>query len=74
MTTPRRAIVRTRPVIPALEVQRQRQLRKLRDRLESEREALARWMTRLRRAFHAVERRQSTIARLEKSLTRLEEP
>ena len=73
MTTTRRRIVRIRPVIPAQEVQQQRQIRKLRDRLANERAALTRWMSRLRRAFHAVERRQATIARLEKSLTRLEE-
>jgi len=72
MTTPRRRIVRPRAVIPAQEVQRQRQLHKLRTRLEQEREALIRWMRRLRRAFHAVERRQTTITRLEKTLTRLE--
>jgi hypothetical protein len=74
MTTPRRRILRPRAVIPAEEVQRQRQLRKVRERLDQERTALARWMTRLRRAFHAVERRQFTIGRLEKRLTRLEEP
>jgi hypothetical protein len=73
MATTRRRMVRLRPVIPAQEVQQQRQIRKWRDRLASERAALARWMSRLRRAFHAVERLHTTIARLEKSLTRLEE-
>lgn len=72
MTTPRRRIFRP-TIIPASELQRQRQLQKIRSRLELERAALARWMTRLRRAFHAVERRQRTIIRLEKSITRLEE-
>jgi hypothetical protein len=74
MTTPRRRLIRPRDVIPAEEVHRQRQLRRLRERLDKERLALARWMSRLRRAFHAMERRQATITRLEKTLTRLEEP
>ena len=47
-------------------------LRKLRERLLQEREALARWMKRLRRAFNAAEKRQRTIARIEKEITRQE--
>jgi hypothetical protein len=73
MTAPRHPIVRLRPVIPFQEVQQQRRIRKLRDRLVSERAALARWMSRLRRAFHAMERLHATIARVEKALTHLED-
>jgi hypothetical protein len=47
-------------------------LRKLRERLVLEREALARWMKRFRRAFNAAEKRHRTIARIEKEITRLE--
>lgn len=72
MTTPPRRIVR--PIIlPIQDHQRQRQLQKLRCRLEKERAALARWMSRLRRAFHAVERYQGVVTRLEKTFTLLEE-
>ena len=35
----------------------------------AERVALARWMTRLRRAFNAVEKHQSRIGRLERRLS-----
>jgi len=54
MTTPRRRIVRP-TILPIQDLQRQRQLQRLRSRLEKERAALARWMSRLRRSFHAVE-------------------
>lgn len=72
MTTPRRRLVRSasstaspRPSNPRLP--------KLRSRLESERNALARWMRRLRRAFHAVEKQQLRVARLEQQIARMEE-
>jgi hypothetical protein len=45
---------------------------KLRERLLQERAALARWMTRLRRAFNAVLKLQRAIARIEKEMTKLE--
>jgi hypothetical protein len=40
-------------------------------RLEQERQSLARWMVRLRRAFHAMERQQAKIVRLERELAKL---
>jgi hypothetical protein len=41
-------------------------------RLDNERIALARWMTRLKRAFHAVERGQLRVSRLERKLAQLD--
>jgi hypothetical protein len=41
----------------------------LRARLTAERTALARWMGRLKRAFHTVGKVQRRIARLERQLT-----
>ncbi len=69
--TPRRRIVRPTPSI----VTRPRpdpRIQKLRARLEVERAALARWMTRLRRAFHSVERIQRRLVRLERQIARLD--
>lgn len=73
MTMPRRRLIRPAlvPVVP--NPQRQRQAQKMRERLEHERAALARWQTRLRRAFNAVEKCQRTIARLERKINHLEE-
>jgi hypothetical protein len=73
MTTPRRRLVRPRPVTLAPSPDRQRRLEKLRSRLAGERSGLTRWMSRLRRAFHAVEKHQQRIARLERQLTPREE-
>jgi hypothetical protein len=57
---------------PTGDDRRQRQLARLRVRLEEQRQALARWMSRLRRAFHAVEKRQLSIHRLDRQITKLE--
>jgi len=43
---------------PTGDERRQRQLARLRVRLEEQREALTRWVHRLRRAFHAFEKHQ----------------
>jgi hypothetical protein len=37
----------------------------------AERDKLARWTSRLKRAFHAFERQQATIKRLEQRLAKL---
>jgi hypothetical protein len=71
VSAPRRRLVH--PKAPPPDPQRQRRLRRLREDLEKERTALARWMARLKRAFHATERRQRRIARIERQLTKLEE-
>ena len=71
MSTPRRRLVR--PKAPPPDPQRQRRLRRLREGLERERAALARWVARLKRAFHATEKSQRRIAQIERRLTKLEE-
>ena len=72
MSAPRRRLVRPKAPGPP-DPQRQRRAKRLRDSLEQERAALARWMARLKRAFHATEKSQRRIARIERQLTQLEE-
>jgi hypothetical protein len=73
MSTPRRQIVRpaSSPTSPG--PNRQHQLQKLRGRLDHERKALARWQSRLKRAFNAAEKHQRQIVRLERQITKWEE-
>jgi hypothetical protein len=73
MTEPRRRLLRTPPP-PEPDPRRQERLRRLRERLAGDRATLARWMTRLRRAFHRAEHLQRSIARSEREITQLEEP
>ena len=54
--------------------ERRRQLKKLRQRLAEQREAWSRWMPRLKRAFHAVEKLDRRICRLERQIDRLTNP
>ena len=68
---PRRRIVRL-PAPASPDPERQRQLGKLRARLEHERGALSRWQARLRRAFNAVEKSQKRVARLERKIAALD--
>ena len=70
MTATRRRIIR-----PARAASPERLLRveKLRTRLARERETQARWLARLRRAFHAVEKSDGCIRRIEQQIARLEE-
>jgi hypothetical protein len=74
MSTPRRRIVRPAPQADATVQQRQRRAQRLRGRLVEDRTALARWMSRLKRSFHAVERLQQRVARLDRQLSSLEGP
>jgi hypothetical protein len=72
MIPPRRRLVRpTTPPPGRPSAERLRQ--QLRTRLEAERAALTRWMSRLRRAFHAVEKGQRRLARLERRLAQWKE-
>jgi septal ring factor EnvC (AmiA/AmiB activator) len=71
--TPRRRLIRSAVAIDQTNHDRQRQMQKYRERLTHERTALARWQTRLKRAFNAVEKAQKRIARIERQLTNLEE-
>ena len=72
MSTSRRWLVRPKAPAPP-DPQRQRRARRLREGLERERAALARWMTRLKRAFHTVIKSQQRIARLERQLIKTED-
>ncbi len=69
MSTPRRRLIR--PHQPPTEPDRQ--IQKLRSKVEAERNTLKRWMTRLKRAFHAVEKIQRRIIRIERQIARGEE-
>lgn len=73
MSAPRRRIIRL-PAAPAAALSPPRQLVKLRARLEKERAALGRWQARFRRAFHAMEKLQRTVSRIEQRIAHLEEP
>jgi hypothetical protein len=59
-----------RPDTPNPAVERRRQLQKLRPKLDAARTTLSRWMSRLKRAFHAVEKIQARIAHLERQIAR----
>jgi hypothetical protein len=71
MTAPRRRIVRPAARDQVNDQDRQRQLQRLRSRLEHERAALSRWQKRLRRAFTTVEKLHRKMASLERSITRI---
>jgi len=74
MSTPRRQLIRS-PRAPAHpDPQKQRQAQKVREHLERERATQARLMSRLKRVFHSLEKVQARIARMERTLTKLETP
>lgn len=74
MATVRRRLLRSAKAANALSTSaHDAQLVKLRARIARERTILARWLTRLKRAFHAMERQQRTIAGLERRLARHEQ-
>jgi hypothetical protein len=73
MSTPRRRLIRPALLTTALSPQRQRRLQRLRTYLERERTLLARWMSKLTRAFHTVEKTQRRILRLERTLANQED-
>jgi hypothetical protein len=72
MTTLRRRILRPAPVVLP-QPQSDRLFHKLLSQLEEERKSLARWMTRLKRAFHTVEKVQKRITRIEHQLAKRKE-
>jgi lipid II:glycine glycyltransferase (peptidoglycan interpeptide bridge formation enzyme) len=72
MSAPRRRLIRPVPE-PVAMPDRSRQIQRLRDRLEKERAVLARWQTKMKRAFNAVTKSQKCIARIERQLNHLEE-
>lgn len=71
MSTARRRILRS-PRSSAEESRRHQKLLSRRSRLQKEQQSLARWMTRFKRAFHAVEKQQKTVSWLEREITKLE--
>jgi len=71
MSLPRRRLIRPE-VRAATPSGQQHKIQKLRSRTDQERERLKKWMTRLRRAFHAVEKQQQLLARLERQITKLQ--
>ncbi len=72
MNSVRRRLVRP-ATLPAADPLRQQKLQRLRGRLERERTTLARWQSKLKRAFNAVQRCQAKIGRIERQLTHLED-
>jgi hypothetical protein len=69
MTTPRRRLIRPAAPVPS---DHSLQLQKLRARLEENRRGLTRWLSKLRRAFNAMDKHNRRIARLERQITHLE--
>ena len=69
--TPRRRLIRPHQP-PTNDRADQERIQKLRKRLELAHTTLARWMARLKRAFHAVEKIQRRMSRIEKQLARSE--
>jgi hypothetical protein len=51
-----------------------RRMHQVRTRLAQERAALRRWSQRLKRAFHALEKHERRVCRLEQQLAKQEEP
>ncbi|MEQ8851743.1 hypothetical protein [Gimesia sp.] len=73
MAKVRRQIQRQPREDPVVEARRISRIRKKHADLTKEQEALSRWMTRLKRAFHKVEKLQERIARMERQLADLED-
>ena len=70
MTTPRRRVLRPLRLDEADSV-RERKLAARHVRLATEKQSLDRWMSRLKRAFHAVEKQQTKVARLERAIEQM---
>jgi septal ring factor EnvC (AmiA/AmiB activator) len=71
VATPRRRLIRLPDTPEQTTQQNQPKIQKLRESLARERAALARWQTRLKRAFNSVDKIQQRIARIEKQITTL---
>jgi hypothetical protein len=72
MSTVRRRVLRP-PRGTAPDPQKQLQIEKRRTKLELERASLDRWMLRMKRAFHAFEKQQHRVSRLERQIRQLEQ-
>lgn len=71
MTAPRRRVLRSSAAEQTSDRQRQQTREKYLAKLAKEQQAFHRWLTRLKRAFHALEKQERKVARLEKTLARL---
>jgi len=60
------------PPIPNPATERRKRLKTLRARLDVERSALARCVTKLKRAFHSFEKSQARVGRIEREIAKLE--
>jgi hypothetical protein len=72
MSTPRRPVIRLHQPPTDQRSQADRLVQKLRSCLESQRSMRTRWMTRLRRACHEIEKIERRITRIERLLARME--
>lgn len=71
MAAPRRSIIR--PHIPdTSSTDNHDKIQKLRTRLQLDRQDFARWMSKLKRAFHVVEKTESRINRVERLIAKLQ--
>jgi len=68
MTQVRRRLLRPANPVSIDETKRLQRVARQRAQLDADRETLSRWMSKLKRAFHAIERLQGQIARLERQL------
>lgn len=69
-TTRRRRVLRPTTSAPTSALMR---LSRWRGRLAEEQQALSRWMAKLKRAFHSLEKHQLRVARLERQIRQGEE-
>ncbi len=72
MSTIRRRVLRPQRAAYPIDPRTQQSIAKCRAQLEREQILLNRWMSRLRRAFHALEKQQQRTARLQRRLAQLE--
>ena len=70
MSTPRRRIIRPTMTRAPVDVGK---LSKLRSRLHQARQDFARWLSRLKRAFHCVEKLDRRINRMERHIYQIED-
>ncbi len=68
--TRRRRVLRPAALTPTVV---SAQLSRWRGRLADEQQALSRWMAKLKRAFHSLEKHQQRVARLERQIRQVEE-
>ena len=72
MSIVRRRVLRPQRAAHQVDPRTQQSIDKCRAQLEREQVLLDRWMSRLRRAFHALEKQQQRTSRLQRRLAQLE--